>query len=357
MSFSFNFSGEDIDESIDQDVIGDAAVASVDAGANVLEPPAAAAAAVEVIQHDLQEMLATLPDRICYASTTIESPTGKILHLPRRELFDVRVQLMSEDESSNDETLTDISTSDIRTNVYEGGFKTWECSVDLASLLLDRGPRKDIDDLHRCDQIIELGAGTALPTLTLFQHALFHRIPLSFILADFNASVLRLVTLPNLLLTWARFSPAAAASTHAIPDGPGSGDLDVTPALLAAFTADLAAAGVALNLVSGPWSPALAALLPPAAPDLGALVLAAETIYSPASTRAFVDLLVLLLARVRMAKAVVAAKRIYFGVGGSVDLMKEMCAEKGAVAYEVENAGVAGMDAGVGRALVEVQMY
>lgn len=90
---------------------------------------------------------------------------------------------------------------------------------------------------------------------------------------------------------------------------------------------------------------------------MGTLVLAAETIYSPAATTAFVGLLIELLKRVKMAKAVVAAKRIYFGVGGSVDLMKETCAEKGAVAYEVENSGVVGMDSGVGRALVEVQMY
>ena len=63
---------------------------------------------------------------------------------------------MAEDEAGNDETLSDIEKSDIRTGVYEGGFKTWECSVDLASLLLDRGPRKDIDDLERCSGVVEV---------------------------------------------------------------------------------------------------------------------------------------------------------------------------------------------------------
>jgi protein-histidine N-methyltransferase len=63
---------------------------------------------------------------------------------------------MAEDEAANDETLNDIEDSDIRTGVYEGGFKTWECSVDLASILLDRGPRKDIDELVRCDQVVEV---------------------------------------------------------------------------------------------------------------------------------------------------------------------------------------------------------
>lgn len=60
---------------------------------------------------------------------------------------------MAEDD---DATLSDLDKSDLRTNIYEGGFKTWECSVDLASLLLDRGPRKDIDELSRLDAVIEV---------------------------------------------------------------------------------------------------------------------------------------------------------------------------------------------------------
>ena len=46
---------------------------------------------------------------------------------------------MAEDESS-DEVIPPVglSTDDITSNVYEGGFKTWECAVDLASLLAER---------------------------------------------------------------------------------------------------------------------------------------------------------------------------------------------------------------------------
>lgn len=68
----------------------------------------------------------------------------------------MRVQLLQED-SVNDGLTDQLETSDLQSGVYEGGFKTWECSLDLASLLLDRGPRKDIDELVRCDQIIEVG--------------------------------------------------------------------------------------------------------------------------------------------------------------------------------------------------------
>lgn len=49
-----------------------------------------------------------------------------------------------------------LGDADISQNVYEGGFKSWEGAMDLARLLLERGPRKDIDDLERCDGVIEV---------------------------------------------------------------------------------------------------------------------------------------------------------------------------------------------------------
>jgi protein-histidine N-methyltransferase len=72
------------------------------------------------------------------------------------------MQLMAEDDGAEDPSTggnletSVIGDSDIRTNVYEGGFKSWECSFDLAKLLLDRGPRKDLDDLCRVDHVVEV---------------------------------------------------------------------------------------------------------------------------------------------------------------------------------------------------------
>lgn len=68
----------------------------------------------------------------------------------------MRLQLLQDASADNDRVIDQIDKSDLRSGVYEGGFKTWECSVDLASLLLDRGPRKDIDELTQCDQIVEV---------------------------------------------------------------------------------------------------------------------------------------------------------------------------------------------------------
>jgi protein-histidine N-methyltransferase len=179
---------------------------------------------------------------------------------------------------------------------------------------------------------------------------------LTFTFADYNEEVLRLVTLPNVLLTWAA-STENSGFPPADSDDSDNQDLEITPDLIERFAADLKTKDITLNFVSGPWSSSLANLIPESAPDRGLLILAAETIYSPASTIPFVELLDILLRRVKMAKAMIGAKRMYFGVGGSVDGLKEACREKGAVAYEIENHGVPGMDGGVGRALIEVQMF
>ena len=189
--------------------------------------------------------------------------------------------------------------------------------------------------------------------LVLFQHALESGLSLYFTLADYNASVLRLVTLPNILLTWAKTTSSSSPEPLvASPDG----DLEITPDLLSSFKTSLTETGLTLSLVSGAWSPRLVELIP-TAPSMSLLVLASETIYSPASLSSFTETLVGILQRVKMGKAMMGAKRMYFGVGGSVDAFKEECARRNAVAYEIDNHGVEGLDGhGVRRCLLEVQM-
>jgi protein-histidine N-methyltransferase len=272
---------------------------------------------------------------------------------------------MAEDDGTTSAPLTGLETTDLQTNVYEGGYKTWECSLDLCRYLLDRGPRKDIDDMARVNHVIEMGCGSALPSLVLFGHALRERLGVYFTLTDYNADVLRLVTVPNLLLMWVS-TRDEEESRALFPDagnplrrGEQHGDLDVTPELVQAFQKDLESCGITLTLVSGSWTPIDAFLgLVPSAPGMDTFVLGSETIYSPASCRAFTEAITELMKRVKTGKAVVAAKRVYFGVGGSVDGFRMECAERGGVAYEVEFEGLDGDgEGGVRRCLVEVQMY
>ena len=365
------------------------------------------------------DQLHSLPSQISYSTTLLVSPQQERRALiPRRALFDVRMQLMAESpdtstpassnttssapstsgstlsppssvkkkkkrrshlpgagtESTDADDLTGLlGDTDLATSIYEGGYKTWEGATDLARLVLERGPRKDIDELARVNHIIEFGCGTALPTLVLFQHCLRNDLALPFTLADYNAEVLRLVTLPNLVCMWA-MECAPEAMSPGLPkdvDGEivdGEGELEVTPELLDRFTNDLEGRGIILTLLSGPWSPQLTKhLVAPLAQEQSVLCLAAETIYSPISLVAFAEVLVEVLKKARHSKAFIAAKRVYFGVGGSVDGFKEEVSRRGAMCGEVQNSGIEGCDrsaetvrdggTGVGRCLLEVQMF
>lgn len=106
---------------------------------------------------------------------------GSTVPIPRRELWDVRVQIMAEDSLGNDETkngndrsdrdeisvaedgkgngkgIEGLGKDDVKTGVYEGGFKSWECSVDLVRVLAaERSKRGEDDNLIACRKILEV---------------------------------------------------------------------------------------------------------------------------------------------------------------------------------------------------------
>jgi protein-histidine N-methyltransferase len=177
--------------------------------------------------------------------------------------------------------------------------------------------------------------------------------------------VLKFVTLPNLLLAFASTLSATEAPFSESSPNPlanliaagGTGDLELTTELIHHFQRALQDANIILTFVSGSWSPAAPFLsLVPTAPELHTLVLASETIYSESALNAFAAVLTGILKETRIAKGVVAAKRVYFGVGGSVDAFKVECARLGAVAADVENPGIDLGEDGVRRCLIEVQM-
>ena len=123
-------------------------------------------------------------------------------------------------------------------------------------------------------------------------------------LADYNLQVLRLVTLPNLFLVWVLVTQ---------PYLEGSGDLDVTPALVELFMRDTRERGVELRFVEGAWGGEMVGML---GQGYG-LVLASETVYEPETIPAFVQTMCGVLGE--GGRGLVAAKRLYFGVGGGVE--------------------------------------
>ncbi|PFH55261.1 hypothetical protein XA68_10234 [Ophiocordyceps unilateralis] len=325
MAFSFAFSGDDID-----------AQPTTPPSAAV-QPPAAGAFPVvgrpqlPPTRHDLAHLLSRLPSKLAYSCLDVVLDDGSNMRIPRRELWDVRLQLMAEDDGldRNGEALGD---HDIKTGLYEGGFKSWESSVDLVKVLAAQ--RALPSSWHgRTARIIELGCGTALPSLAVFIWAMGQEPlasqPMAFVLADYNPSVLQLVTLPNFVLAWAlhrRKLHTALCEAFSLKN-----ELELGPEVLQAFVAHLSQHRVTLFFVSGAWSHDLVQIvnhLPSVMPETCALspvtlILGAETIYSPLALRAFVETLLALLDREKNklgghAEALVAAKKLYFGVGGSL---------------------------------------
>ncbi|KAL4951317.1 hypothetical protein BDW69DRAFT_186521 [Aspergillus filifer] len=331
--FSFGFSGDDIDMDIED-------TETNDVGSGVEQDKAASnlPELVRAQRHDMSDWLSTLPSQISYNKCTItpsqiEGSSAPVT-VARRDVFDIRAQLMVEDsaEEQNGELIAGLEKGDITPNFYEGGFKTWECSIDLGGLVVGAG---NLEGGH----VIELGAGTAVPSLALFAQLLAKTESESaetkktyFTLADYNSAVLRLVTLPNFLLTWNLYITSLAptpqtegeneAQKQGEEEGEEEGYLDITPELLSRFTTDLSRRGITLSFISGAWSPSFVGLVF-ASPELSSaktLILASETIYSPASLAAFSGTLLELLRRSSgESEALIAAKKVYFGVGGGID--------------------------------------
>jgi protein-histidine N-methyltransferase len=104
--------------------------------------------------------LASLPSQISYSTLLLNSTADACVTGPgggnativvgRRELFDMRAQLMAEDGPDHDELIASVDVGDVQPRVYEGGLKTWECALDLArSLLADvrlSGNETDLDE-------------------------------------------------------------------------------------------------------------------------------------------------------------------------------------------------------------------
>lgn len=267
----------------------------------------------------------------------------------------------SPDENNNDDLISGLDTGDLTSGVYEGGFKTWECAVDLAAFISGQISFAADENWH----IIELGAGSAIPCLSVLQEALSRTRTgngqLRFTFSDYNEEVLRLVTLPNVLLTWweSRINRDSTSSSKAVNE---EADLDeIDGEMTRSFVVECQDQGISLDFVSGAWgSEFLHIVTSQSGPTKDVLkskenmiILASETIYSPSSLYAFSQTVLDLLKGAKgSAKAFVAAKQIYFGVGGGVrEFMQEM-QNTGVSIKEVASI----TDGGVGRVILEVSL-
>ena len=219
----------------------------------------------------------------------------------------------------------------------------------------------------------QYGSGPAIPALALLKYILSTPKPSSpptrkthFVLSDYNLIFLRLLTAPNVLLTW-------YLTTHL--DADPESELDITPELMASFYADMAAYGISFTFISGRWSTEWSDIAFPVPKDGGqplvgkgyTLLFSSETIYSTDAYPDLVGSIVTILDRAAERhyigsggkyvnpKGLVAAKKMYFGVGGGIDdfvpFLRGVAGDRTGV---VERLDVS--DQGVGRGVWEVEL-
>lgn len=114
---------------------------------------------------------------------------SKKSQLYRRCVTDVNFQIAQNEEMDGILAKSIQQSSDLITGEYEGGIKTWECSIDLLEYL------ENNTDIVNGKKVIELGCGSALPGIFCLEAGAKF---VSF--QDYNESVIRLVTAPNVVL-------------------------------------------------------------------------------------------------------------------------------------------------------------
>ncbi|KAJ2745003.1 hypothetical protein GGI20_002496 [Coemansia sp. BCRC 34301] len=274
----------------------------------------------------------------------------------KRQIDDVQFQLAQQDDMTDDTNDSAIkqamagsnSAADVIKGVYEGGLKTWECSMDLLSYLVEHG-----DELREAlsgARVLEIGCGTGLPSL----HILKNIANASICLQDYNKDVLELVTIPNVLANAAFFPKDGVMgdSIHA-EDDTETCEIDIdfrrtrvlfgadtdqiigereTPELTSeeAQEADARLLGMLevkgrCEFIAGDWANIEKEMRAHGREHSFSLVLTSETIYDIDSYARLHDFLACVLAKPsaqpgssRVPMALVAAKSIYFGLSGSV---------------------------------------
>lgn len=190
-----------------------------------------------------------------------------------------------------------IERSDLRSGIYEGGFKVWECSLDLIAYM-------DSNNIHVTEaDILELGCGAGLPGIFCLING-----AQSVCFQDFNEEVIDCFTIPNVFLNIKK--PSCRKSD----DITISGSIDARAEF---YSGDWGAVGSNLGERDKKFD----------------LILSSETIYNTRSYPVFHNLICSCMKRNGL--ALLANKTYYFGVGGSSKEFMEYVEKEGKLKYEI----------------------
>lgn len=170
------------------------------------------------------------------------------------------------------------------------------------------------------------------------------------------------------MLSWARAQVASPSSNWTWED---EGELLLSPTFVESFRASLKQCDVEIFFFSGAWSPEFVDLVQitmglnskrqveinekDGDPDAkGLLIIGAESIYSPFALKSFAETVMSILhcgstKEKRERRALVAAKKFYFGVGGSLEDLCILVRKKGGK-FDIRRQE----EVGVSRAVIEV---
>ncbi|OQR89230.1 hypothetical protein THRCLA_09844 [Thraustotheca clavata] len=176
-----------------------------------------------------------------------------------------------------------LDTSDLENGVYEGGFKLWECSIDLIKYLQQHQDTIPIGAQEL--RVMELGCGHGLPGIYALQQGASH-----VLFSDYNSEVIDLATIPNA-------KRCAPTTIHKA------------------------------SFYSGDWANVSQAMSISGANMYFDVILSAETMYTEQVTTFLLEMIKRHLKPNGI--ALIAAKSYYFGTGGSVHHFKTLIQAQG----------------------------
>ncbi|KAK9805883.1 hypothetical protein WJX73_000781 [Symbiochloris irregularis] len=207
----------------------------------------------------------------------------------------------------------EVTASDLLPGRYEGGFKLWECALDLArSLQLNAGAKATSQSLQG-HKVIELGCGHGIPGIV----ALLAGAAVDF--QDYNAEVLSRLTCPNVAANCTSSDQAGTSTASAESCFPPEPSAASDAHLGTSGKPPRRSTGPSTRFFAGDWAAMPSFLRSEGLVGTYDLVLSAETIYSQDSLRALHDCILACLKRPH-GQALIAAKVHYFGIelGGGV---------------------------------------
>ena len=232
----------------------------------------------------------------------------------------LRVAGYGSGSKANDHALVKVTDqTDVLSGYYEGGFKLWECANDLSQYISER---VNLEDFFHAEhgiekpRILELGCGHGFPAIKAFLKFGASKV----VFQDMNHEVLKMCTSVNLLLNINNLKA-------------DSGKTENSPRHVRAHESGCFEfwCGDWLSLMKQPeWTESgIIDGAKDGCKKMGGtkntfdLILSADTIYAVEQIQKLSEFLTWTIQKNKTAVALVAAKRYYFGTGGSVKVFAD----------------------------------